>query len=184
MFFDSFNGIFDNPMDSPDFPDQDSSDLDVMNNDISFGASLPDLQNAANLSHMAKMYSNTEYGPVLDLLSDSISGANMPGMEIIKSGVDDASSFFGVDPVNVYYEAGQPGIQLSGYTNLLYDNWIGGDPNVLSYYGNQYGQDFTNCVIGHEMGHNMVDFLGLGASIPCVANEAISDWMAGIYAGS
>lgn len=181
MIFDGYDGF---DISSPDFSDQDLFHLETGGDDVSFGASLPDLQNAATLSDMANVYSETEYGQTLHDLADSLSGANMPGMEIIKDGVADASAFYGIDPVNVFYEAGQPGLQFSGYTNLPYDNWIGGDPDMLNNYCAQYGQEFSQCVIGHEMGHNMVDLLELEGSIPRIANEALSDWMAGIYAGS
>ena len=151
---------------------------------LSFGASNAELQLASNLSAMAKLYEGTLLGKICTGLSNGLSGHDMPGMDELQEKVNAISDFYNIDPVKVFYEAGEPGVQFSGMTPLNYDNWIGGDPQVLSQFSEVYGDDFVTNVIAHETGHQIFDRLGLAKDHPQIANEACADYIAGLYAGS
>lgn len=150
---------------------------------ISFGASPIGLQVAAGAEELADLCHGTLLGRLFDGLADGLSGANTTGMETIKASVDKIADFYGVDSVKVFYEKGEPGLQYSGMTKMNYDNWIGGDPEVLASYSKCYGQDFAENVIAHEFGHNMYSRLG-GDESSRIGNEAFADYAAGLYAGS
>lgn len=160
------------------------TDIDNNGDDISFGANLGKLQVAASLSQLSDWAGDSLFGSICNNLSDSLSGANIDGMEVLQEKVNDIADFYNIDPVNVFYEPGEPGVQLNGMTPLNYDNWIGGDPQVLSQFSDVYGEDFVTSVIAHETGHQIFDRLGLEAEYPRIANEACADAIAGLYAGA
>ena len=155
----------------------------ILSDNVSFGANPISLQVAAGFDVLSNMCKGTLLGRLFDSLSDGLCGANTPGMETIKASVDKIADFYGVDSVNVFYEQGEPGLQYSGMTKLNYDNWIGGDPEVLQDYSKQYGKDFAENVVAHEFGHNMYSRLG-GDESSRIGNEAFADYAAGLYAGS
>lgn len=153
----------------------------------SFGANPIALQGAAVLSDIStsSLLSGTYIGKLCQGLADSLSGANVTGMDVIKSCVSDLSSFWGVDNVKVCFEMGEPGVHFRGFTDSATDNWIGGDPAVLQQYANQYGPNFIQNVMAHEMGHFVFDQLGLiNEGYPTISNEAVADFLSGIYSGS
>lgn len=164
------------------------NDLNTMMHDgsqISFGASALGLQSAAHLSDLANLYQGTTFGSICGSLSSWLSDSDKAGMDVIKDCVGDLSSFYGVDNVKVFYEKGEPGVHTTGMTTGAFDNWIGGDPQVLSQYANEYGGDFVQNVFAHEMGHYVFDQLGLHQDgYSRLSNEAVADFLAGIYAGS
>lgn len=153
-------------------------------NTISFGASNAELQLAANLSQLAEWSDGTLFGKICEGLSNGLSGADVPGMEMLQEKVNAIADFYNIDPVKVFYEEGEPGVQFSGMTTLNYDNWIGGDPQLLSQFCEVYGDDFVTNVIAHETGHQIFDRLGLENNYPRIANEACADAVAALYAGS
>ena len=151
---------------------------------VSFGASLSDLQVAANVAQMAEWAGDSLFGKICENVYNSLRGADVPGMEMLEEKVSAIADFYRIDPVKVFYEEGEPGVQFSGMTPLNYDNWIGGDPQVLSQFSEIYGEDFVTNVIAHETGHQIFDRLGLEEKYPRIANEACADYIAGLYAGS
>ena len=151
----------------------------------SFGANPLALQSAAVLSSISESLSGTFIGNLCQGWADSLSGANGTGMDVIKSCVSDLSSFYGVDNVKVFFEPGEPGVHFSGFSDSPKDNWIGGDPEVLHKYANEYGPDFIQNAMAHEMGHFVFDQLGLGREgYGRISNEAVADFLAGIYSGT
>lgn len=160
------------------------SGIEKNNDCVSFGASNSELQLAANLSQLAEWSGGTLFGKICEGLSNGLSGADVPGMEMLQEKVNAIADFYNIDPVKVFYEEGEPGVQFSGMTPLNYDNWIGGDPQVLSMFSEVYGDDFVTNVIAHETGHQLFDRLGLETEYPRISNEACADYMAGLYAGS
>lgn len=164
------------------------NDLNTMSYDgsqVSFGASALGLQSAACLSDLANRYHDTILGSICESLSSWLSDSDKPGMDVIKECVGNLSSFYGVDDVKVFYEKGEAGLHTTGMTTGAFDNWIGGDPQVLSQYANEYGGDFVQNVFAHEMGHYVFDQLGLHQEgYSRLSNEAVADFLAGIYAGS
>lgn len=149
---------------------------------IPFGMNPIALQSAAELKNFASRWEGTPLAAPLHSIADWLSGVNKPGMEVIVDQVCEVSNFFHIDPVNVCYEHGEPGIQWSGFTNQAYDNWIGGDPNAIKLYASQYGDLFPVGAVSHEIGHHLVD--RLMGEIPRVANEACSDYVTGLYFGA
>ncbi len=159
-------------------------DDDCCQSNVSFGASTAELQLAADLKVMAEWAEGTSYGELCERLADGLSGACVEGMDVLQEKVQDIANFYNIDPVNVFYEEGEPGVQYSGMTSLNYDNWIGGDPQLLSQFCDVYGNDFVTNVIAHETGHQIFDRLGLDDKYPRIANEACADAVAALYAGS
>lgn len=151
---------------------------------VSFGANPFALQGAAVLSDVATSLQGTFLGNLCQNWADSLSGANMAGMDVIKDCVSDLSSFYGVDDVKVCFEQGEPGVHSTGFTASMSDNWIGGDPAVLREYADEYGIDFVKGVFAHEMGHYMFDRLGMRDRYDVISNEACADFLSGLYAGS
>ena len=160
------------------------SGIEKNNDCVSFGASNSELQLAANLTQLAEWSGGTLFGKICEGLSNGLSGADVPGMEMLQEKVNAIADFYNIDPVKVFYEKGEPGVQFSGMTPLNYDNWIGGDPQVLSMFSEVYGDDFVTNVIAHETGHQIFDRLGLETEYPHIANEACADAIAGLYAGA
>ena len=151
---------------------------------ISFGASDAELQAAANLSEIAKLSEGTLFGKLCEAASYGLSGSGMPGMEMLKEKVNEVADFYNIEPVDVFYERGELGLQTNGYTSLNYDNWIGGDPQELAKYSAVYGEDFITNVIAHETGHQIFDRLGLSQEYPLISNEACADVIAALHAGA
>lgn len=164
--------------------DSNCVETDFSGSSVSFGATPSELQVAANIAQMAKWAGDSLFGKICENVVDSIRGADVPGMDALEQKVHAISDFYNIDPVKVFYEEGEPGVQFSGMTALNYDNWIGGDPQVLSQFSEIYGEDFVTNVIAHETGHQIFDRLGLGQDHPRIANEACADYIAGLYAGS
>lgn len=173
----------DNFTDIPVF-DPLGDEMELSGPNISFGATPSELQVAANIAQMAEWAGDSLFGKICGNVVDSIRGADVPGMEVLEQKVHEISDFYNIDPVKVFYEEGEPGVQFSGMTTLNYDNWIGGDPQVLSQFSEIYGDDFVTNVIAHETGHQIFDRLGLEKDYPRIANEACADYIAGLYAGS
>lgn len=165
------------------FPKDPLMDQTASDAAISFGANPIALQVAADASEAADFFHGTFLEPLFDKLAEGLSNSNMPGMELIKEHVDKIADFYGVDTVKVFYEKGEPGVQYSGMTPRNYDNWIGGDPEILEKYSKFYGPDFAETTIAHEFGHNMYSRLG-GDETSRIGHEAFADYSAGLYAGA
>ena len=157
----------------------------VSGDGIAFGAHPYALQGASVLTQISENLSGTFLGDLCKSWADSLVGANIEGMDVIKDCVSDLSDFYGVDNVKVFFEPGEPGVHFSGLSDSPSDNWIGGDPNVLNDYARQYGPDFIQNVVAHEMGHFMFDKLDLDAEgYGRISNEAVADFLSGVYSGS
>ncbi|MDO4571601.1 MAG: hypothetical protein Q4D38_14545 [Planctomycetia bacterium] len=169
----------DGMQDGTDFSTPDSG-----TEDISFGASVGELEYASILHSIGDALPLPFAEKICDTLADALSGAGQPGMEVIHDCVRDSAEFFNVEQPNVFHEPGQPGVQWGGFSDSNFDNWIGGDPEVLQRYTEKYGEDFVSCTFAHETGHHVIDRIGWDDLISRRGNEAASDYMAGLYAGS
>lgn len=150
---------------------------------------LLDLHNASSLEAIASCYEGTDFGEILKTMAEGLAGTNLPGMEIIKASVDDVCSFYHIDPIKISFDPTGPGAYWGGLTTSTADDWICGNPFELNDLALEYAtpgfeQDYINAVFAHEMGHFWVDHLGVETEIPHIANEAVSDFLAGIYVGA
>lgn len=168
--------------------DSIKSGCDTMSNGsaVSFGANVYSLQGAHILDEIANAMQGTWLGDLCQTWSDDISGATKPGMDLIKDCVSDISSFYGIDPIKVFFQEDSLGTHSNGFnTRTGSDNWVGGDPELLKSYAAEYGQDFIRTVLAHEMGHDMFERLGMHEEgYGRMSNEAVADFLSGVYAGS
>ncbi len=181
-FFDSFGGSDNEGMDGNGLNPLQDLPVDGMGS-VSFGANQMELE-AASILHKMGDELPSPLQQLCDSLGDCLSGVNQPGMEIIRNGVQDTAEFFKVEEPHVFYEQGELGVQWGGLHESNFDNWIGGDPQKLQGYASRYGGDFVSCVMGHEAGHHLIDRIGWDDVLSCRGNEAASDYLTGIYAGS
>ena len=157
----------------------------VSGDGMAFGAHPYALQGASVLTQISENLSGTFFGDLCKSWADSLVGANIEGMDVIKNCVSDLSDFYGVDNVKVFFEPGEPGVHFSGFSDDPSDNWIGGDPTALNYYSNHYGPDFIQNVMAHEMGHFRFDKLDLDVEgYGRISKEAVADFLSGVYSGS
>jgi len=139
------------------------------------------LQQAATLKERAK--TKKAFSRLLNYEADLMSGADHPVLIAVQTFADVAADFYRVPRIKVFYANNELGVQWNGLTRAAFDNWIGFDPDMLQKAAAKYGTHFAENVIAHEIGHHVVDRLGF-AGIPRIANEAIADYLAGIFAGS
>lgn len=170
-------------------PDNQDVALDVDGQTVFIDKHLLDLHNASSLEAIAQCYPGTDFGDMLSHMSTTLSGSDLPGMEIIKDSVDDVCSFYHVDPVNVCFTPDGTGMHWGGFSPGPEDNWMGANPyqlkdETLEFATPGHESDYVNISFAHEMGHYCVDQLGMNSQLPRIANEAVADYLAGIYAGS
>ena len=78
----------------------------VSGDGMAFGAHPYALQGASVLTQISENLSGTFLGDLCKSWADSLVGANIEGMDVIKDCVSDLSDFYGVDNVKVFFEPG------------------------------------------------------------------------------
>lgn len=153
---------------------------------VSFGANTSILQASAELSKTAERIGTASLpGRVLGMVANVLSGTNRSGMEVIREAANDAAAFYKISPPKTFFDNNELGASWGGKTEDSFDDWVGGNPSMLRQYAKTYGGDFIKAVFGHEIGHHMFTKLGLRkAGYPKVCNEAVADFLSGLYCGA